>query len=126
MDNALGLSAALHAFERSDSLTLLFVGDLMQHKAQLDVARTPEGKYDYSECFPYVEEEIRKADIAVETWRCLWEVRIRGIRHSVLLMSGCRLCVKRVLMCFLRPITIAWTGEERGLCEPWNSCRRLG
>lgn len=60
-----GLSAALHAFERSDSLTLLFVGDLMQHKAQLDVARTPEGKYDYSECFPYVEEEIRKADIAV-------------------------------------------------------------
>lgn len=60
-----GLSAALHAFERSDSLTLLFVGDLMQHKAQLDAARTPEGKYDYSECFPYVEEEIRKADIAV-------------------------------------------------------------
>lgn len=46
-------------------ITLLFVGDLMQHKAQLDAARTDKGTYDYSSCFSLVKEQISKADLAI-------------------------------------------------------------
>lgn len=46
-------------------LKLLFVGDLMQHQRQIDVARTPEGRYDYSPCFRLVYDEIAAADIAI-------------------------------------------------------------
>lgn len=45
-------------------ITLLFAGDLMQHQAQIDAARTDSG-YCYDECFKYVRDEIEKADIAV-------------------------------------------------------------
>lgn len=46
-------------------LTLLFVGDLMQHQAQIDAARQPNGIYDYSDCFRLVKDEISRADIAI-------------------------------------------------------------
>lgn len=46
-------------------ITLLFAGDLMQHKAQLDAARTDKGTYDFSSCFSLVKEQISKADIAI-------------------------------------------------------------
>lgn len=37
----------------------------MQHQAQINAARTPDGKYDYSPCFSLVKEQISRADIAV-------------------------------------------------------------
>lgn len=37
----------------------------MQHKAQLEAARTSQGTYDYSPCFSLVKEQISKADIAI-------------------------------------------------------------
>lgn len=46
-------------------VTLFFAGDLMQHKAQIDAARTGTGHYDYSSCFSLVKRQISKADIAV-------------------------------------------------------------
>lgn len=49
----------------ADTLRLLFVGDLMQHQGQINAARTPSGGYDYSDCFAYVKDEIRKADLAI-------------------------------------------------------------
>ena len=52
-------SVTLSSQER---ITLLFVGDLMQHRAQIDAARTSDGKYDYSPCFSLVKEEISRAD----------------------------------------------------------------
>lgn len=55
-------SVTLSAQER---ITLLFVGDLMQHQAQIDAARTPQGTYDYSPCFSLVKTQIQAADIAV-------------------------------------------------------------
>ena len=55
-------SVTLSSQER---ITLLFVGDLMQHRAQIDAARTSDGKYDYSPCFSLVKEEISRADIAI-------------------------------------------------------------
>lgn len=47
-----------------ERIKLLFVGDLMQHDAQIKVARSSEG-YDYSDCFKHVKKEIGDADIAV-------------------------------------------------------------
>lgn len=55
-------SVTLSAQER---ITLLFVGDLMQHQAQIEAARTPEGKYDYTSCFSLVKEQISQADLAI-------------------------------------------------------------
>ena len=54
-------SVTLFAQER---ITLLFVGDLMQHDAQIKSAQTTSG-YDYTDCFKHVKEEIGRADIAV-------------------------------------------------------------
>lgn len=47
-----------------DHLSLLFVGDLMQHQAQIDAAKQGNG-YNYDDCFRHVKKEISKADIAV-------------------------------------------------------------
>lgn len=60
-----GVSASCFAGEQADTLSLLFVGDLMQHQAQLDAARREDGSFDYSGCFAEVSPEIMKADIAV-------------------------------------------------------------
>lgn len=54
-------SVILSAQER---VTLLFVGDLMQHDAQIKAARAQDG-YDYADCFKHVRGEISEADIAV-------------------------------------------------------------
>ncbi len=48
-----------------EKLTFLFAGDLMQHQGQIDAARTAEGGYDYADCFRYVKDEIRRADVAI-------------------------------------------------------------
>ena len=50
---------------KTDTLSLLFVGDLMQHQGQINAARTTEGGYDYSSYFEYVKEEISRADFAI-------------------------------------------------------------
>lgn len=67
---------------------LLFVGDAMQHQAQLDRARELGGDcYDYSDCFTYIAPEITAADYAV----CNLEVPLRRCvlqRLSLLLGSG--------------------------------------
>ena len=46
-------------------VTLLFVGDLMQHQAQIDAALRPDSIYDYRHCFSLVKERIAHADIAI-------------------------------------------------------------
>ncbi|MDE6792678.1 MAG: CapA family protein [Muribaculaceae bacterium] len=55
---------------------LLFVGDAMQHQAQLDKAKELGGgkKYDYSDCFSLIAPEIHSADYAV----CNLEVPLGG------------------------------------------------
>ncbi|MBD5214700.1 MAG: CapA family protein [Bacteroidales bacterium] len=45
--------------------TLLFAGDAMQHAAQIDEARRPDGTYDYSDCFTPLADYISSADYAV-------------------------------------------------------------
>lgn len=58
------MSAVMDSVLPSQKLTLLFVGDLMQHQGQLNAASTSNG-YDYADCFRYVKEEISQADIAI-------------------------------------------------------------
>lgn len=58
------LLLALSCYAQEKKVSLLFAGDAMQHKAQLDVAKTLSG-YDYSSYFKYVADEIKQADIAV-------------------------------------------------------------
>ncbi|MDE5874124.1 MAG: CapA family protein [Muribaculaceae bacterium] len=55
---------------------LLFVGDAMQHQAQLDRARQLAGGkgFDYSDCFTLIAPEIHSADYAV----CNLEVPLGG------------------------------------------------
>lgn len=45
-------------------ISLLFVGDMMQHLPQINAVKTENG-YDYSGCFRHVKEEISKACIAI-------------------------------------------------------------
>ena len=51
--------------QQAERLTLLFVGDLMQHRAQLDAARTADGRYNYTSCFSLLQPVISQADIAI-------------------------------------------------------------
>lgn len=60
-----------------DHITLLFAGDLMQHQAQIDAARTAKG-YDYSSCFKQVKQEISRADLAIGNL----EVTLGGLPYS--------------------------------------------
>lgn len=55
---------------------LLFVGDAMQHQAQLDAARSVAGGhgYDYSDCFSLIAPTVTEADYAV----CNLEVPLGG------------------------------------------------
>lgn len=55
---------------------LVFVGDAMQHQAQLDQALLEGGgkRYDYSDCFRYIAPTIVEADYAV----CNLEVPLGG------------------------------------------------
>lgn len=70
MKKALTLLAALLAAVASsaqvrEELTLLFVGDVMQHARQIASARGADGKYAYDTCFHHVRGHIAAADLAV-------------------------------------------------------------
>lgn len=59
----------------SQRAELLFVGDAMQHQAQLDRAKELGGdSYDYSDCFTLIAPEVTAADYAV----CNLEVPLGG------------------------------------------------
>ena len=46
-------------------ITLLFAGDLMQHKEQLTKALQADGTYNYADCFEPIKEAIGQADFAI-------------------------------------------------------------
>ncbi|WP_430812331.1 MULTISPECIES: CapA family protein [unclassified Carboxylicivirga] len=55
------------AFARNDStLTLVFMGDIMGHDAQIEGARISNAdRYDFKSCFQYIRDDIESADIAI-------------------------------------------------------------
>jgi poly-gamma-glutamate synthesis protein (capsule biosynthesis protein) len=47
-------------------LSLLFIGDIMQHDSQINAAYDPVNKrYDYTPCFQYIKPYIESADLAI-------------------------------------------------------------
>lgn len=62
----------------SQTITLLFAGDLMQHESQIQAARTDEGTYDYDGCFRYIKPQIEAADVAIANL----EVTLAGAPYS--------------------------------------------
>jgi len=55
---------ALAGYGQQKKVSLLFAGDAMQHKSQLDAAKTKNG-YDYSSYFKHIKAQIEAVDIAV-------------------------------------------------------------
>lgn len=55
----------LCTYGQGKQITFLFVGDLMQHQAQIDAARRADGSYTYSHCFSLVKEHISSADFSI-------------------------------------------------------------
>ena len=92
-----------------EKITLLFVGDLMQHQAQIEAARVGTS-YDYSSCFKHVKDEISAADLAVANLEAV-------IRRLVLPMNICMLLKRPVLMCCLQRIIIVLTEGKKD----WNA-----
>ncbi|MBN8650821.1 MAG: CapA family protein [Cytophagales bacterium] len=57
---------AMAVAQDTTRLSLLFVGDIMQHDSNITTAFDPVSKkYDYSACFEYVAPIIRSADLAI-------------------------------------------------------------
>ena len=58
--------AGQEAGTRADTVSLIFIGDIMGHDSQILAARNNEtGEYDYNDVFSYIREEISDADIAI-------------------------------------------------------------
>lgn len=62
-----GMSPAQNpADSLADRLSLLFIGDIMGHDAQIRSAEDPEtGSFDYDDVFSFIREEISEADYAI-------------------------------------------------------------
>lgn len=48
-----------------NSCRLLFAGDIMQHKLQLESAKLHDGTYSYSHYYKYISPTVKQADIAI-------------------------------------------------------------
>ncbi len=48
----------------ADTLTICLLGDMMMHEGQIANAAQTDGTYDFSSYFMFIEEDIRRADIA--------------------------------------------------------------
>jgi poly-gamma-glutamate synthesis protein (capsule biosynthesis protein) len=48
-----------------DTLSLLFMGDFMQHDPQIAAAKEPDGSYDYNHYFKYLKPVVESADLTI-------------------------------------------------------------
>jgi poly-gamma-glutamate synthesis protein (capsule biosynthesis protein) len=48
-----------------NAITLLFVGDVMQHSTQFNGALRADGIYDFEPCFRFIRNEITSVDLAI-------------------------------------------------------------
>ena len=67
LDGASGgrVCAQVRPIFRQDTLKVCFMGDIMMHTKQIETARKPSGKYDFSSYFHLIEDRIKEADLAV-------------------------------------------------------------
>lgn len=61
-----------------DTLTLMFIGDVMSHMPQVEAARLPDGTYDYAPCYRFLAPYIASADICIANM----EVPLAGAPYS--------------------------------------------
>jgi poly-gamma-glutamate capsule biosynthesis protein CapA/YwtB (metallophosphatase superfamily) len=52
-------------FAQPDTLTLLFIGDIMGHDSQIRSAHQADSSYNYTEVFKYIAPIISKAEVAI-------------------------------------------------------------
>lgn len=52
-------------FLNNDTAEIVFAGDAMQHKAQIDAAKKSDDIYTYDECFEAIAQYVQNADYAV-------------------------------------------------------------
>lgn len=50
---------------QTDTLRLLFAGDIMGHTVQIEGAETSPGQYDYEPAFRYIKPVLERADLAI-------------------------------------------------------------
>ena len=50
---------------QTDTLRLLFAGDVMGHISQITSAEISPGEYDYRPCFEFIQPIIKRADLAI-------------------------------------------------------------
>lgn len=62
---SLFISLSSLLFGEHDSVELVFAGDAMQHKAQLEAARQAYGLFSFDECFASIAPYVQDADYAV-------------------------------------------------------------
>ncbi len=74
-----GLLHSIVSPAQTDSVSLLFMGDIMGHSTQIKSAMREDGvRYDYSECFKFVSPIIKEADLAIANL----EVTLAGEPYS--------------------------------------------
>lgn len=62
----LALLLAAHSSAQTDTLRLLFAGDIMQHLPQIQSAEVVKNKtYDFAPCFQYIQPVLERADVAI-------------------------------------------------------------
>jgi poly-gamma-glutamate synthesis protein (capsule biosynthesis protein) len=61
-----------------DTITLMFIGDVMSHMPQVTAAQKNDGSYDYSICYRYLAPYIASADICIANM----EVPLAGAPYS--------------------------------------------
>lgn len=49
----------------ANKITLMFVGDIMQHMPQINSAKVGNDEYDYNDCFKYVKPLLSDADFTI-------------------------------------------------------------
>lgn len=59
------LSFIIPLSAQTDTLRLIFAGDIMGHAPQIKSAETGPGKYDYRPCFKYIKPILERADLAI-------------------------------------------------------------
>ena len=68
----------VHEEPTPDTLTLMFIGDVMSHMPQVDAARLPDGTYDYAPCYRFIAPYIASADLCIANM----EVPLAGAPYS--------------------------------------------
>lgn len=68
----------ISTYGQTHKASLLFAGDAMQHKNQLEDAIRADGTYDYSQYFVEVEDAVKAADLAIVNL----EVTLGGKPHT--------------------------------------------